>query len=208
MVRIFTQFSTLLFAGALLVLQSNAASAQSGDPEAGKAKAAACVACHGQTGISPSPEFPHLAGQVPGYIAQQLALFKSGERANPIMQGMVGSMATPQDMADVDAFYASQTPNRGAIQPEQEEMALAGEKIYRGGYADHNIPACMGCHGPAGKGVPPNFPLVSGQQVKYLQEQLHAFKSGARKNAMMNPIAFSLSAEQIEQLAIYMSGLD
>ena len=110
---------------AVIFLSTSFASvfAEGGDPEAGKQKAAACVACHGPTGVSPSAEFPHLAGQVPGYIASQLAMFKSGERVNPVMQGMIASMATEQDMMDVDAFYSSQAPNQGGISEDQKEAA-------------------------------------------------------------------------------------
>ena len=58
-----------------------------GDPAAGEAKAQACVACHGADGNSANSGFPSLAGQVPGYIAGQLAAFTSGKRATAIMMG-------------------------------------------------------------------------------------------------------------------------
>jgi cytochrome c553 len=180
--------------------------AQFGDAEAGKQKSATCVACHGADGNSPIDQFPKIAGQVPGYIAAQLASFKSGERENPIMAGMVGALSE-QDMADLDAYYASQTISVGSISADQEESARAGEAIYRGGIAEYSVPACMSCHGPSGSGIPPNFPRVSGQHAAATEAQLLAFKSGQRKSPIMNPIAFPLSEEQIKQLALYISAL-
>ena len=69
---------------ALLVSAAHAA----GDIDAGAQKVQTCVACHGPDGNSIDPQFPSLAGQVSGYIADQLAAFKSGARENPIMMGM------------------------------------------------------------------------------------------------------------------------
>ena len=184
--------------------------AQSGDAEAGKAKIATCAACHGQNGVGTAPENPSLAGQVPGYIAAQLKLFKMGAeggRENVIMGGMVATL-TEQDMADIDAYYSSLPPHNGSITPEQEETALAGRTVYRAGYAEFNIPACMGCHGPTGSGISPHYPRISGLSKEYLQSQLKAYKTGQRKNEMMNAISHPLTAQQIEELATYISGLN
>ncbi len=184
--------------------------AQSGDAEAGKSKIVTCAACHGQDGIGTTPENPSLAGQVPGYIATQLKLFKlgaNGGRENAIMGGMVAALSE-QDMADIDAYYSSLPPHKGSITPEQEESALAGQSLYKAGYAEFDIPACMGCHSPNGSGIGPTFPRLSGLSKEYLQSQLLAYKSGQRKNLMMSPIAYPLSEQQIEELAIYISGLN
>jgi cytochrome c553 len=193
---------SLMFAFAM----NTSSVAQSGDAEAGKQKSATCTACHGVDGNSPVDQFPKIAGQVPGYIAAQLASFKSGERENPIMAGMVGALSE-QDMADLDAYYASQPISVGSISADQEEFARAGEAIYRGGIAEYSVPACMSCHGPSGSGIPPNFPRLSGQHAAATEAQLLAFKSGMRKSPIMNPIAFPLSEEQIKQLSLYISAL-
>ena len=196
---------------AVVVLLGPAPSfAQSGDAEAGQAKSATCVACHGQTGISVSPAFPHLAGQVPGFIAAQLKLFQKGAdggRENAVMAGFVEGLSE-QDMLDIDAFYSVQTPASGSITPEQEALALAGRPIYRAGHAEYSIPSCMGCHGPAGKGIGPHYPRLSGQPAEYIRTQLIAYKNGERENHIMNDVAFPLSMEQIDALATYISGLN
>tara|TARA_B100001123_G_scaffold54380_1_gene57542 strand:- start:4288 stop:4896 length:609 start_codon:yes stop_codon:yes gene_type:complete len=177
-----------------------------GDPAAGQAKSQICAACHGLDGNSLMPQNPVLAGQVPGYIAQQLAQFKSGVRKNAIMAGMT-QVLSEQDMQDLDAWFSSQTAPPRTVSADDLELAHTGEKLYRGGDSDMSVPACMGCHGPAGFGIPPNYPRLTGQWSTYLEEQLLAFKDGRRASPIMGPIAFRLSAEQIKTLALYMSAL-
>jgi cytochrome c553 len=79
-----------------------------GDPQAGKAKSTACQACHGETGISQSPEFPKLAGQQPDYLATALRHYKAGKRKNPIMAGQVANLSEA-DILDLAAYFGSQT---------------------------------------------------------------------------------------------------
>jgi len=205
-------FNKLLLSAVVLisgVATSNVVLA-AGDAEAGKAKAAVCAACHGAQGISSIPINPNLAGQVPGYIAAQLAAFKSGERNNAIMAGQVAGLSD-KDMADLDAFYASMVPNvEVKLTEEDKVLAEEGAKIYRGGFADRGISACMSCHGPSGHGIPKNYPRVSAQHKDYLEQSLLAFKKGDRKGQgdIMHSIAFGLSELQIKQLSAYMAGLN
>ena len=177
-----------------------------GDPAAGQAKSQICAACHGLDGNSLMPQNPVLAGQVPGYIAQQLARFKSGVRKSAIMAGMT-QLLSEQDMQDLDAWFSSQTAPPRTVSADDLELAHTGEKLYRGGDSEMSVPACMGCHGPAGFGIPPNYPRLTGQWSTYLEDQLLAFKDGQRASPIMGPIAFRLSAEQIKTLAVYMSAL-
>ncbi len=199
----------LLFIATAAILFSGQVFA-SGDAEAGKAKSAVCAACHGAEGISALPMNPNLAGQVPGYIAAQLQAFKSGERNNAIMAGQSIGLSD-QDMADLDAFYSSMQPNvEVKLTEEEAELALAGEAIYRGGYAERGISACMSCHGPSGHGIPKNYPRVSAQHRQYLEQSLLDYKKGTRKgyNGIMHSISFGLSEQQIKELAAYMAGLN
>lgn len=76
-----------------------------GDIKAGKAKSAACAACHGVAGVSPNPMWPNLAGQKEIYLVKQMKAFKDGSRKDPMM----GPMAKPlsdADMANLAAYYA------------------------------------------------------------------------------------------------------
>jgi cytochrome c553 len=193
-----------------LMIFSNSAVQAAGDASAGQGKAAVCAACHGAKGISSIPINPNLAGQVPGYIAAQLKAFKSGERANAIMAGQSVGLSD-EDMANLDAYYASLPAKANAIMTDEDvALAEAGRDIYRGGFAERGISACMSCHGPSGHGIPKNYPRVSAQHKEYLESQLLAYKTGARQgfNRIMPNIAFGLSELQIKQLAAYMSGLN
>lgn len=178
-----------------------------GDAAAGESKAALCAACHGPDGNSVAAEFPKIAGQIPGYVAAQLAAYKSGARDNAVMKGLVLSL-TEQDMLDLDAFYAQFETRKASISEDEVIAANRGREIYRRGLSQYSVPACMACHGPDGEGIPSRYPKVSGQFKEYLATSLTEFKSGIRVNEEMNTIAFRLSAQQIEDLAVYMQGLD
>ncbi len=65
--------------------------------------------------------------------------------------------------------------------------------------------ACGGCHGADGNSLVPNFPKLAGQHAAYLAKQLRDFKSGARKDPTMAPMAAPLSDQDIEDLAAYFS---
>lgn len=78
-----------------------------GHAMAGKEKSQTCVACHGETGMSAAPTFPNIAGQYEDYLYMSLKGYKSGERNNAIMSGIVATL-TDQDMKDLAAYYASQ----------------------------------------------------------------------------------------------------
>ncbi|HSS63934.1 MAG TPA: c-type cytochrome [Gammaproteobacteria bacterium] len=178
-----------------------------GDAAAGQAKAAVCAACHGADGNSTNPEWPKVAGQHPKYVEKQLRDFKAGRRLNAMMTGMVAPLSE-QDMADLAAFYAGKARTGGFA---SESRVALGEKIYRGGNAKSGVPACMGCHGPAGAGDPlGGIPALSGQHAKYVAIQLHAFREGERSNdpkAMMRDVARWMTKDEIEAVSEYIAGL-
>ncbi len=199
-------FALSAMMGLCLMLASSPA-VSAGDAAAGESKAALCAACHGPDGNSVSSEFPTIAGQIPGYVAAQLAAYKSGARDNAVMQGLVLALSE-QDMLDIDAFYAQYETRKASIAEDEVIAANRGREIYRRGLNQYSVPACMACHGPDGEGIPSRYPKVSGQFKEYLTTTLTEFKSGKRVNEEMNTIAFRLSVQQIEDLAIYMQGLD
>ena len=174
----------------------------------GQAAAITCAACHGSDGNSAIAINPSLAGQHPEYITKQLMNFKSGERNNAIMKGMVAALATDEDMKNVAAYFAAQKPRPGIAR--DQALVDAGQKIYRGGDIATGVPACAGCHSPSGAGMPAQYPRLAGQMKEYTLAQLKAFKAGERANdnaAMMRTIAGRLSDKQMEALAEYVSGL-
>jgi cytochrome c553 len=181
--------------------------AADGDIAAGKAKATVCAACHGLDGNGGAdPTWPKLAGQNADYIAKQLADFKASRRKNAIMSGMAAPLSTAE-MRQLAAYFASLKAKPGVATDAQ--LAIQGEKIYRGGNAITGVSACMSCHGPSGHGIPPRFPKISGQKAPYTQNQLLAFKSGTRSNdgEIMTRIAFRMSEHEIKAVAEYMAGL-
>lgn len=191
----------------LCLLPWGAASAA--DAEAGAALAGqVCAACHGPDGNSLAPTFPNLAGQAAGYVADQLAMMKSGDRSVPEMVAFVANL-TPEDMANLGAFYAAQTAKPTAIPESEVESAARGERLYRGGDQAMGIAACVSCHLPDGKGIPEAYPRVANQHLDYLKKQLLAYKSGERQSRgrIMNDVAFMLSLQQIDDVATYMHAL-
>ena len=93
----------------LLLLSVPATPALAGDATAGAQKSAVCGACHGATGSSINPEWPNLAGQQESYIVAQLQSFKQAIRDNPLMMPNA-ALLSDQDMQDLGAHFASQTP--------------------------------------------------------------------------------------------------
>lgn len=179
-----------------------------GDPKAGEAKAGTvCVACHGPMGNSIVPNWPKLAGQHPEYIYKQLVDFKAGNRANDQMTPMAAPL-TEEEMRNLAAYYAAQTQTAGAADPA---VAALGEKLFRAGNPETGVPACSGCHGPAGMGVgAAKFPRISGQHADYTKLTLTGFRDGARANdpnSMMRGVAARMSDKEIAAVAQYLQGL-
>ena len=164
-----------------------------------------CAACHTNDGSRGSPANPIIQGQHPEYLAKQLDEFKSGKRKNPIMQGMAAALSEA-DMKNVSAFYAGKTPKPGFA--KNKDLVALGEKIYRGGITDRMVPACAGCHGPSGAGIPSQYPRLSGQHADYTAAQLTAFRGGARANSpQMSGVAAKMNDQEIKAVADYIAGL-
>jgi cytochrome c553 len=192
---------------------SHAAEQVKADPAKGKAiSETICVACHGADGNSMTSANPHLAGQIEPYIYKQLVNFKAADgkpaaRDNAIMAGMVAALSD-QDMKDLAAWFSSQKL-KPAVAKDQSQIAL-GQKLWRQGDFKKGIPACAGCHGPAGAGLPAQYPRLSGQFPEYTSAQLKAFRAGERANdpeRMMRMIADKLSDAEIKAVSEYAAGL-
>ncbi len=184
-----------------------AVSTQAADIEAGKAKSALCMACHGADGNSTNVIWPRLAGQHASYLAKQLRDYKSGKRVNATMQGMVAALSE-DDIDNLAAFYASQQPTTATF---DESLLAKGQDIYRGGITETSVAACMGCHSPSGAGNgPAAYPSLKGQHMEYTVSQLQAFKDGVRANdtgKMMRNVANRMSDEEMKAVAAYIAGM-
>jgi|SRR5688572_14660193 cytochrome c553 len=171
-----------------------------------------CAACHANDGNSPASANPKLAGQFPEYLHRQLMHFKpqagkKAERENPVMAGMVAALSS-EDMRNVAAYYGSQKLKPAVA--KDKDLAALGQKLYRGGNTAAGVPACAGCHGPTGAGMPAQYPRISGQFPEYIAEQLKAFRAGTRANdpnGMMRGVAAKLTDRDIQAVAEYTAGL-
>jgi cytochrome c553 len=198
---------SLLFAASAWAAATLASAQAPAKPDLAKGQAIAnqvCVACHTVDGSRGSPANPILAGQHPEYLVKQLQEFKTGKRQNAVMAGFAATLSD-EDMRNVAAFYASRSARPGAA--THKDTIRLGERIYRGGIAEKAVPACASCHGPAGSGIPSQYPRLSGQHFDYTEAQMIAFRSGARVNAQMNPIAARMSDVEIKAVSDYIAGL-
>jgi len=182
----------------------NAASAP--DPAKGAAiSTSVCAACHTNDGSRGSAANPIIQGQHPDYLVKQLTEFKAGKRDNPVMKAMASPLSEA-DMKNVAAFYAGKQPKPGFA--KNKDLVTLGEKIYRGGIGDRSVPACSGCHGPSGGGIPAQYPRLAGQHADYVEAQLVAFRGGMRRNnPAMTAIAAKLNDREVKALADYVAGL-
>ncbi len=185
-----------------------AAPASKGDPKAAESIVnQVCAGCHAVDGNSAVAANPKLAGLTAEYINKQLNNFKSGERKNPVMGGIVASLS-PQDMLNLAAYFSAQQAKPGTS--KDQELALVGQKVYRGGVQGAGVPACASCHGPQGKGIPTQFPRLAGQHSDYIYTQLNDFRIGTRANdaaKMMRSIAQKMTDADMKAVAAYIQGL-
>jgi cytochrome c553 len=203
-------------ASATLLLWAAVASAQeAAKPDVAQGRQIAsqvCVACHAADGNSVAPVNPKLASQIPEYLVKQLSNFKpangrAAERSNAIMSGMAANLSDA-DMRNVAAYYASQ-----ALRPafaHDKDLAALGQRLYRGGNIATGVPACAGCHGPDGSGIPAQYPRIAGQFAEYVEAQLNAFRAGTRgndPNGMMRGVAGRMTDREIRAVAQYTAGL-
>ena len=210
-----------LAAGAALIAAGSALAADApakkeapkADPAKGQVIATqVCVACHSADGNSVAPANPKIAGQFPEYLHKQLVNFKpqdgkKAERENAVMAGMVANLS-PDDMKNLAAFYSGQKLKPAAA--KDKALAAAGQKLWRGGNAVTGVPACAGCHGPDGLGIPAQYPRIAGQYAEYIEAQLKSFQAGQRvndPNGMMRGVAARMSEKEMKAVAEYAAGL-
>ena len=131
-----------------------------------------CSSCHGPNGNSSNPDWPRLAGQSAVYIAAQLRMFRAGTRPNPVMMPLAATLSD-QDIADIAVYYEQQTPLGLEADPSYWQ---AGEALYLRGDRARDIPACVACHGPIGRGnLAAGYPALRAQQSVYVVKQLNDY---------------------------------
>lgn len=159
----------------------------------------ACARCHGVNGISATKGVPHLAGQRPAFLHLQLQFYRQSARVQSAMDGVV-KFLSDDALYKVAAYYASLEPPR-PVAPAAAKGALAKQDPLQAGKAA--AAGCAGCHGDGGISKTPGMPSLVGLDPKYFIAAMNAYKSGARKNDLMKPLAAGLSEADLNNLALY-----
>jgi cytochrome c553 len=168
-----------------------------GDAERGAVLANACLGCHGITGYRngyPSYRVPKLGGQHEEYIVIGLQGYKTLGRSHPTMRAQSATLSD-QDMRDLAAYFVAQ----GGM---EEGPAPSGAQVARGG---EKAAVCGACHGANGASPAPNWPSLAGQHEDYLVEVMGQYQNGQRSDPVMVGQVVNLSAEDIEDIAVFYS---
>ncbi len=168
--------------------------------------APACALCHAFSGAGDgSGVFPRLAGQPSFYLSQQLRAFAAGVRRNAIMTPISRGL-TPEDIADVTAYFAASTAAVPPIAMSADEALLSrGKRLATDGDPARELPACSLCHEASGSGEPPTIPSLRGQYGQYIAFELQMWRRGYRNTSRgaMALIAARLDATDLAALGAY-----
>ncbi len=161
-----------------------------GDPARGETLSDACSSCHGEAGISPDPATtPSLAGQDGAYLIQATRAYADGGRAHEGMRE-VAQQLTDQDLRDLAAYYALQTPRQVKTYLPDNPQQLVEQR-------------CSRCHGERGYSEQPGVPRLAGQLEPYLVQAMKEYQQGIRKDSAMVAMADVLSLLEIKAIAAY-----
>ncbi|MBS1131497.1 MAG: Cytochrome c, class [Proteobacteria bacterium] len=164
--------------------------------EAGKKATFFCANCHGEDGVSKTPEVPNLAGQNPAYLLEQIRKFGSGERKDQFMQGLI-KVLKDEERVQVALYYASVT-----VPPSAADSAKVphGKELF--------TKLCVRCHGEQARGNE-LFPRLAGQKLPYLQTTIARYRDGTgiRNNQLMSIATSTLKNDDIAAVANYLTQL-
>jgi cytochrome c553 len=167
---------------------ARAKSPAQGNVAAGKKAAASCGACHGDTGVSGNPATPSLAGQDAQYLVAAIQAYKSGARKDESMKGPATEL-DERAMKDIAAFYASQ-------QPQQLNVR---RPLTLNEWTDR----CDRCHGPGGNSTDPMIPRLAAQRTDWLEQVMHAYRTGTRKSTAMSAMSALLGEDDVKELSAH-----
>jgi cytochrome c553 len=168
----------------------------------------ACSKCHGEYGVSISPLFPILAGQLPGYIEAELKLFRLRGRSDPRARAFMWGIArglTDEQIKGVAQYFSSQPPVKGSPS-STPALADKGKLLYENGAPDRDIEACTVCHGHSGEGVNTQ-PRLAGQHRDYVAIQMSQYRLGLRENKVMQHVTEKMTDDELAAVVDYVSTL-
>ncbi|HEX6733894.1 MAG TPA: c-type cytochrome, partial [Azonexus sp.] len=164
--------------------------------DAGKKVTFFCANCHGEDGISKTPDVPNLAGQNAAYLLEQIRKFGAGERKDQFMQGLI-KVLKDEERLQAAHYYASIPVPPAKANPAQ---VARGKELFS--------KLCIRCHGEQARGDE-LFPRLAGQKVPYLQTTVQRYRDGTgiRNNQLMAIATSTLKNEDITAIANYLSQL-
>lgn len=162
--------------------------------DAGKKVTFFCANCHGEEGISKTPEVPNLAGQNPAYLLEQIRKFGSGERKDQFMQGLI-KVLKGDERIQIAHYYASIKVVPSVADSSQVSR---GKELFG--------KLCARCHGEQAHGNE-MFPRLAGQKVPYLKTSITRYRdmTGVRNNQLMSIATATLKNEDIAAIANYLT---
>lgn len=161
------------------------------DPvSAGKAAAAGCSGCHGETGISDQPGTPSLVGLDLKYLADATRAYKNGQRKHDMMKTLVSALSETE-INNISLYFALQKPAKAKTPSPGDQSAGKAAAA-----------ACAGCHGEGGVSGG-TAPSLAGQDAQYFLAAMRAYKDGSRADESMKAPAVSVDETSIKNLAAY-----
>jgi cytochrome c553 len=168
-----------------------------GDMSRGAVLAETCYGCHGipeSHNAYPSYLVPKLGGQNAEYITVALQGYRRGTRGHATMQAQASTLSD-QDIADIATYFSSLPGEAEAGRTSGTPAQIAAGK--------EKSTTCVQCHGQEGVAAAPQWPNLGGQHESYLIQALTQYKDGARNDMLMGPLASTLDAEAIEDIAAF-----
>lgn len=175
----------------LLGLVAAVPAGRPGDAAKGKASAAACAGCHDSADARDTQLGPNLAGQNEGYLVEAITAYVMGARVDPMMAAATRKL-TNTDIADLASYYAGLTC-QSTLTADKQVAASAQATASK----------CAACHGADGASANRAWPNLVGQTKQHLVDALNAYRSGARKNAMMAGVVKDMSDAEVETVSAY-----
>jgi cytochrome c553 len=163
-------------------------------------KLATCLACHGEKGISETPEVPSLAGMPADFTLIQLFLFRQGTRKIEIMNDLAKDM-TDDDLRKFSDYFAKLAPPKATGDAADPAIAARAQAVIAKNH-------CGSCHNPDFSGRE-QMPRLAAQREDYLLKSLRDYKAAQRPgyDATMDEVIRPLTDADIVDLSHYLARL-
>jgi cytochrome c553 len=158
-----------------------------------------CQSCHGENGMPQQPDTPIIAGQNYYFLYVELKDYKSGRRANEIMQGIAADLSK-EEMQALARHFSQQAWPRIPFQATDADVARAQSAAVAG--------ACTTCHLGNYHGNNSDVPRIAGQQPAYLERTTQEMKTKVRaNNPFMTTMLGTFDDADLAALAHWLAGM-